>query len=86
MSKQHSKIRIAICYGYDKHSLELLASDFERIKKGESLEITGQGFSIEGEITQDTWLFKNGNISIDCENGFEVFKGSLDNILSIEDI
>jgi hypothetical protein len=86
MSKQHSKIRIAISYGYDIHSLELLASDFERIKKGESLEITGQGFSIEGEITQDTWIFKNKNISVDCENGFDVFKGSLVDILSIEDV
>jgi ABC-type Zn uptake system ZnuABC Zn-binding protein ZnuA len=86
MSKQHSKIRIVISYGYDIHSLELLASDFERIKKGESLAIIGQGFSIEGEMTQDTWLFKNKTISVDCENGFDIFKGNLDNILSIEDI
>jgi len=86
MSKQHSKIQITISYGYDIHSLELLASDFERIKKGESLAIIGQGFTIEGEITQDTWIFKNKNISVDCENGFDVFKGTLDDILSIEDI
>ena len=64
MSKQHSKIRVTISYGYDIHSLELLASDFERIKKGESLAIIGQGFSIEGEMTQDTWLFKNKTIRI----------------------
>jgi hypothetical protein len=64
----------------------LLASDFERIKHGESLEIIGQGFSVEGEITQDTWIFKNKNISVDCENGFDVFKGNFDNILSIEKI
>jgi hypothetical protein len=80
------KIRITINYGYDIHSLELLASDFERIKHGESLEIIGQGFSVEGEITQDTWIFKNKNISVDCENGFDVFKGNFDNILSIEKI
>jgi hypothetical protein len=86
MRSQDPKIRITINYGYDIHSLELLASDFERIKNGESLEIIGQGFSIEGEITQDTWLFKNKNISVDCANGFDVFKGSLDSILSIEDI
>jgi hypothetical protein len=86
MRSQDPKIRITINYGYDIHSLELLARDFERIKNGESLEIIGQGFSIEGEITQDTWLFKNKNISVDCENGFDVYKGSLDDILSIENI
>jgi hypothetical protein len=86
MSKQHSKIRIAISYGYDIHSLELLASDFERIKSGASMNIDGQGFSIEGEVSQDTWSFKNKAISVTCENGFDVFQGTLDDIISIENV
>jgi len=86
MSSGNFKIRISINYGYDLHSLELLSSDFDKIKNGESFEILGQGFSIEGEMTQDNWVFKNKSINVDCENGFAIFKGELNDILFIENI
>jgi hypothetical protein len=45
------KTRITISYEYDVHSLVLPTSDFEKIKGGASMNIDGQGFSIEGEIS-----------------------------------
>ena len=80
------KTRVTISYGYDNHSLVLLTSDFEKIKSGASMNIDGQGFSIEGEVSQDTWSFKNKEISVTCENGFDIFQGALDDIISIENV
>jgi hypothetical protein len=80
------KTRITISYGYDTHSLVLLTSDFEKIKTGASMNIDGQGFSIEGEVSQDTWSFKNKVISVTCENGFDVFRGALDDIIGVENV
>ena len=80
------KTRITISYGYDIHSLVLPTIDFEKIKSGASMNIDGQGFSIEGEVSQDTWSFKNKAISVTCENGFDVFQGALDDIIGIENV
>lgn len=79
-------LKITINYGYDIHSLILSADDFDKIKKGDAVEIDGQGFSIEGEISQDNWAFKNGTIKVICENSFEVFEGSINDIIGIETI
>lgn len=78
--------RITISYGYDIHSLILPTSDFEEIKGGASMNIEGQGFSIEGDVTQDIWSFKNKEISVTCENGFDVFQGTLADIISAENV
>ena len=79
MSKNSNpKIKITISYGYDIHSLELSSSDLEKINDGETLDIEGQGFSIEGEVVQDTWHFNARNIKIDCENGFEILNFQLE--------
>ena len=50
------------------------------------MNIDGQGFSIEGEVSQDTWSFKNKVISVTCENGFDVFRGALDDIIGVENV
>ena len=50
------------------------------------MNIDGQGFSIEGEVSQDTWSFKNKVISETCENGFDVFRGALDDIIGVENV
>ena len=81
-----SKTRVTISYGYDTHSLVLPTSDFEKIKSGASMNVDGQGFPIEGEISQDTWFFKNKEISVTCENGFDVFQGTLDDIINTENV
>ena len=78
----HSKIRLTVSYGYDIHSLALSEKDFEAIKNGASMDIIGQGFSIEGEVIQDTWYFANKNLKITCENGFDIFEGTLDDVSS----
>ncbi len=80
------KIKINISYGYDIHGLELSVSDYEKIKNGDTLEIQGQGFSIEGEVAHDTWRFDAGNIEVSCENGFQVFHGNIEDIIHIEKI
>jgi hypothetical protein len=80
------KTRITISYEYDVHSLVLPTSDFEKIKGGASMNIDGQGFSIEGEISQDIWSFKNKSLSVTCENGFDIFQGTLDDIISAEGV
>jgi len=81
-----SNTRITISYGYDIHSLVLSTSDFEKIKGGASMNIEGQGFSIEGDVSQDIWSFKNKQISVTCENGFDVFQGTLADIISAESV
>lgn len=78
--------RITISYGYDIHSLVLSTSDFEKIKGGSSINVVGQGFSIEGDVSQDIWSFINKQISVTCENGFDVFQGTLADIISAENV
>ena len=80
------KTRITISYGYDIHSLVLPTTEFEKIKSGASISVDGQGFSIEGELSQDTWSFKNKAISVTCENGFDIFQGTLDELISVENV
>jgi hypothetical protein len=80
------KTQITISYGYDIHSLVLSTSDFEKIKSGQSMDIDGQGFSIEGKISQDIWSFNNKEIRVICKNGFDVFQGTLDEIISVENV
>ena len=80
------QVEITISYGYDIHSLVLSKADFEMIKAGETMDVIGQGFSIEGDITQDIWAFKNRKLQITCENGFNVFEGTVDDIIQVENI
>lgn len=79
-------VRITISYGYDIHTLELSAKQFEKINGGLSIDVNGQGFFIEGEKSQDIWSFKNKCIHVTCDNGFDVFEGTLDDIIGIEKI
>lgn len=80
------QVEITISYGYDIHSLVLSKTDFEMIKAGAAMDVIGQGFSIEGEMTQDIWAFKNRHLHITCENGFDVFEGTVDDIILVENI
>ena len=79
-NQDHYKLWIHI------HTLELASSDYNKIKDGETLDIEGQGFSIEGEVVQDTWHFNARNIKIDCENGFEIFHGTVEDIIHVDQI
>jgi hypothetical protein len=80
------QVQITISYGYDIHSLVLSKTDFEKISAGETMDVIGQGFSIEGEITQDIWAFKNRRLHITCENGFDIFQGTVDDIINVTSI
>ena len=83
-SNSNPKIQITISYGYDIHSLELSSNHYDKIKEGETLDIKGQGFFIEGEVVQDTWHFNAGKLDVICENGFDVFHGTLGDIIHID--
>jgi hypothetical protein len=86
MKTNKSKIRLTISYGYDTHSLELPSDEFDLIKEGKSIVIKGQGFFIEDECTQDYWIFNNKSLNISCENTFQVFEGSINDIIQIENV
>ena len=84
ISNSNPKSKITISDGYDIHSLELSSNHYDKIKEGETLDIKGQGFFIEGEVVQDTWHFNAGKLDVICENGFDVFHGTLGDIIHID--
>lgn len=73
-------ITLTVDYGYDTHSIDISIDLFKKIKSGLSIELKGAGFHIEGEITQDFWKFNDGSVHVLCDNGFEIFSGSIDDI------
>ena len=69
---------LSVDTGYDVHSIVIETDVFMNIQSGLTIEMAGKGFSIEGDLTQDFWNFSNRSIHVFCENGFEIFNGSLD--------
>lgn len=69
---------LTVDYGYDVHSIEMDLDDFKRIQSGSNVELVGSGFHIEGEVVQDRWVFANRSIHVYCDDGFEIYQGSLD--------
>jgi hypothetical protein len=72
------QFKITIDYGYDIHSIKVSESVHDRIKKGEIVEIEGQGFSheAEGECV-DHWVFNRppGFVYFWLDNGAEFYAG-----------
>lgn len=71
-------VTLTVNYGYDTHSIDISTDVFLKIQSGFDIELKGKGFSIEGDLTQDYWNFTNRSVHVYCENGFEIFIGSLD--------
>ena len=71
-------VTLTVNYGYDTHSIDISTDVFLKIQSGTNIELQGKGFSIEGDLTQDFWNFSDRSIHVFCENGFEIFNGSLD--------
>ena len=69
---------LTVDYGYDVHSILIETDVLKKIQSGLTIELVGKGFSIEGDLTQDYWNFSERSIHVFCENGFEIFNGSLD--------
>jgi hypothetical protein len=83
--KKHQirRVRLTVNYGYDIHSVEVPASTWLQIQGGEAMTVSGQGFSVEGELSQDEWTFngqESGSLQVTAEDAFEIFVGVVSNI------
>jgi hypothetical protein len=80
---QNGRVRITVNYGYDIHSLEVPASTWLQIQCGEAVTVQGQGFSVEGEFSQDEWAFnvrERGSLQVTAEGARDIFDGVLADI------
>ena len=80
---QNGRVRLTVNYGYDVHSVEVSASTLLQIQGGEAVTVQGQGFSVEGEFSQDEWVFnllQRGALQVTAEGGFDIFSGAINNI------
>jgi hypothetical protein len=80
---QKGRVRLTVNYGYDIHSVEVPTSTWLQIQGGEAVTIEGQGFSVEGEFSQDEWAFnvrERGSLQVMAEDAREIFDGVLADI------
>jgi hypothetical protein len=80
---QDGRVRLTVSYGYDVHSLEIPVSTWEQIQVGEVVTVQGDGFSVEGEFSQDEWVFnvfQRGALQVTAEGGFDIFSGATNDI------
>lgn len=80
MARQSSSDRQTVTiygdYGYDWHSVEVDEATFQRIKSGETVSVTGQGFLYdEWGWFIETWVFNDasGETRFYLDNGAEFF-------------
>jgi hypothetical protein len=84
---QHGRVRLIVNYGYDIHSVEVPASTWLQIQGGEAVSVQGQGFSVEGEFSQDEWAFNvrgRGSLQVTAEGAFDIFDGAVSDITAEE--
>lgn len=84
---QNNRVRLTVNYGYDIHSVEVPASTWLQIQGGEAMKVSGQGFSVEGEFSQDEWAFNGrgrGSLQVTAEGAFDIFDGVLGDITVAE--
>ena len=80
---QIRRVRLTVNYGYDIHSVEVPESTWLQIQGGEVVSVQGQGFSVEGEFSQDEWTFNgqgSGSLHVTAEGAFEIFVGVVSHI------
>ena len=80
---QNGRVRLTVNYGYDIHSVEVPASTWLQIQGGEAVTIEGQGFSVEGEFSQDEWAFnvrERSSLQVTAEGARDIFDGVLADI------
>ena len=79
-SHSDNVVTVTVDYGYDIHSVELKRTEYQRIFKGEAIEVQGAGFSIEGKIDSDFWIFNKerpGSIYVTTESLHEIYSGAM---------
>ena len=57
---KEASVTIFVEWGYELHSLEVDQEDWKSIQAGESLSISGDGYSYEGAEFSDSWHFNGG--------------------------
>jgi hypothetical protein len=85
---RNGRIRLTVNYGYDIHSVEVPDSTWLQIQGGEAVSVQGQGFSVEGELSQDEWAFNvrgRGSLQVTAEGAFDVFDGAVGD-LTVEEL
>jgi hypothetical protein len=80
---QNGRVRLTVNYGYDIHSVEVPASTWLQIQGGEAVTVQGQGFSVEGELSQDEWAFnvhRRSSLQVTAVGARDIFDGVLADI------
>jgi len=80
---QNGRVLLTVNYGYDIHSVEVPASTWLQIQGGEEVTIEGQGFSVEGEFSQDEWAFnvrERNSLQVTAEGARDIFDGMLSDL------
>lgn len=79
-AQNKTEYRITVDYGYDTHSVIVSQREMDQINQAEPMTISGQGFSVEGKMTQDHWDFNctdDFSLTVDGEDGRQIFIGKL---------
>jgi hypothetical protein len=53
-------VEISVQWGYEIHSIVLSPGDWEVVKNGGPLNISGEGYWYEAEFFEDYWMFGGG--------------------------
>jgi hypothetical protein len=80
---QNGRVRLTVNYGYDIHSVEVPTSTWLQIQGGEAVTVQGQGFSVEGEFSQDEWAFNvrsRRSLQVTAVGARDIFDGVLADI------
>lgn len=67
-------------YGYDTHSVSVSQRVKDQINQAEPITILGQGFSVDGKMTQDHQNFNSTDgfsLTVDGEDGRQIYIGKL---------
>jgi len=85
---QNGRVCLTVNYGYDIHSVVVPAGSWLQIQGGAPMTVQGQGFSVEGEFSQDEWAFnvrERGSLQVTAEGAFDIFDGAVSD-LTVEDL
>lgn len=79
-AENKTEYMITVDYGYDTHSVIVSQRVMDQINQAEPITILGQGFSVEGKMTQDHWNFNctdDFSMTVDGEDGRQIYIGKL---------
>lgn len=80
------RLRLTIDCGYGIHTVEISSLDWGAIENDEIKIISGDGFHVENQVQQDFWRFNSpnqGDLSIYCDTGREVFEGEIGDVVAM---